>query len=253
MNEVRIDTGGRTATYSVPESYDELTRDQLLAVCAASDGRTAESDFYSALTGIDVETWESVPPEKRYFLKRLLDFLSDKEPAFSKQLLPWVEADGVRFIGYQPSFSNTTWEEFIYADGYMLSGRFREAAAVLYRPQRDGYTGETDRRIPFSIYGTDTRMKSFARLSDDQLTAFVLCYKTLRQRNLEAKYPNVFAHSPKQRRTSPNPTTPAFSWVGIHRDLMGDRFYDESKFYASNVHVILGRLDRVIRESRTKR
>ena len=43
------------------------------------------------------------------------------------------------------------------------------------------------------------------------------------------------------------------SWVAIHRDLMGDRFYDESKFYASNVHVILGRLDRVIRESRTKR
>ena len=124
---------------------------------------------------------------------------------------------------------------------------------MLYRPQRDGYTGETDRRIPFSIYGTDTRMKSFAHLSDDQLTAFVLCYKTLRQRNLEAKYPNVFAHSPKQRRTSPNPTTSAFSWVGIHRDLMGDQFYDESKFYASNVHVILGRLDRVIRESRTKR
>ena len=41
---------------------------------------------------------------------------------------------------------------------------------------------------------------------------------------------------------------PAFSWVAIHRDLMGDRFYDETKFYASNVHVILGRLDKVIRE-----
>ena len=41
---------------------------------------------------------------------------------------------------------------------------------------------------------------------------------------------------------------PAFSWVAVHRDLMGDRFYDESKFYASNVHVILGRLDKVIRE-----
>ena len=252
MNEVRIDTGGRTATYSVPESYDELTRDQLLAVCAASDGRTAESDFYSALTGIDVETWKSVPPEKRYFLKRLLDFLSDKEPAFSKQLLPWVEADGVRFIGYQPSFSNTTWEEFIYADGYMLSGRFREAAAVLYRPQRDDYTGETDRRVPFTIYGADTRMKHLAHLSDDQLTAFVLCYKTLRERNLENRYPNVFARSPKRRKTSPSQRESAFSWVSVHRDLMGDRFYDEAKFYASNVHVILNRLDRVMKEGHKK-
>lgn len=253
MNEIRIDIDGVQTVRKVPENYDELTRDQLLAVCAAAEGRTAESDFYSTLTGIDVETWEAVPPEKRYFLKRLFDFVFVKEPAFSKQLLHFLEADGVRYIGYQPSFSNTTWEEFIYADGYMLSGRFREAAAVLYRPQRDGYTGETDRRIPFSIYGTDTRMKSFAHLSDDQLTAFVLCYKTLRKLNLEAKYPNVFAHSPKRRKTSPNQQAPAFSWVGIHRDLMGDQFYDESKFYASNVHVILNRLDRVIREGRTKR
>lgn len=250
MNEIRIDIDGVQTVRKVPESYDELTRDQQLAVCAASDCGTSETAFYSALSGIGEETWEAVPPEKRHFLKRLFDFVFVKEPAFSKQLLPFLEADGVRFIGYQPSFSNTTWEEFIYADGYMLSGRFREAAAVLYRPQRDGYTGETDRRIPFTIYGTDTRMKSFAHLSEDQLTAFVLCYRTLRKRNLEAKYPNVFARAPKRPKTSPNDQPSAFSWVAVHRDLMGDRFYDESKFYASNVHVILGRLDKVIREGR---
>ena len=87
-------------------------------------------------------------------------------------------------------------------------------------------------------------------LSEDQLTAFVLYYTTLRRRNLEEKYPNVFARAPKRPKTSPNDKPPAFSWVGIHRDLMGDQFYDESKFYASNVHVILGRLDKVIREGR---
>lgn len=42
----------------------------------------------------------------------------------------------------------------------------------------------------------------------------------------------------------------AFSWVSVHRDIMGDQFYDEGTFFASNVHVILGRLDRVIREGR---
>lgn len=253
MKEVKVGIDGVLSVHHVPESYDELSREQLLTVCSSLGGALTESALYATLTGICKETWEEIPFPKRYFLMRLFDFVFEKEPAFSKQLLPFIEADGVRFIGYQPTFSNTTWEEFIYADGYMLSGRFREAAAVLYRPQRDDYTGETDRRVPFTIYGTDTRMKHLAHLSDDQLTAFVLCYKTLRQRNLEAKYPNVFAHTPKQRRTSPNPTAPAFSWVGIHRDLMGDQFYDESKFYASNVHVILGRLDRVIRESRTKR
>ena len=91
-------------------------------------------------------------------------------------------------------------------------------------------------------------MRLMNLLSEDQLTAFVLCYRTLRKRNLEEKYPNVFARAPKRPKISPNDQPPAFSWVAVHRDLMGDRFYDESKFYASNVHVILGRIDKVIKE-----
>ena len=252
MKEVKVSIDGVMSVHHVPESYDELSREQLLTVCSSLGGALTESVLYASLTGICKETWDVIPFPKRYFLMRLLDFVFEKEPAFSKQLLPFIEADGVRFIGYQPSFSNTTWEEFIYADGYMLSGRFREAAAVLYRPQRDDYTGETDRRVPFTIYGADTRMKHLAHLSDDQLTAFVLCYKTLRERNLENRYPNVFARSPKRRKTSPSQRESAFSWVSVHRDLMGDRFYDEAKFYASNVHVILNRLDRVMKEGHKK-
>ena len=252
MNRIKVEIDDKGTEYTVPECFDELTREQLLAVCSALGGTLSETAFYSALSGIPEETWQEIPFGKRYFLMRLFDFAFEKKPDMTKQLLPWIEADGVRLIGYQPSFSNTTWEEFIYADGYMLAGRFREAAAVLYRPQRGGYTGETDRRVPFTIYGADTRMKTLATLPEEQLTAFVLCYKTLRRRNREEKYPNVFARAPKRPKISPNDQSPAFSWVAVHRDLMGDRFYDESKFYASNVHVILGRLDKVIREGGRK-
>lgn len=248
MNEIKVDIDGVQTVHNAPENFDELTREQLLAVCAATGGTLSETAFYSALLGIPEETWEEIPFGKRYFLMRLFDFAFEKQPDMTKQLLPWIEADGVRLIGYQPTFSNTTWEEFIYADGYMLAGRYREAAAVLYRPQREDYNGETDRRVPFTIYGTDTRLKTFVNLSEDQLAAFVLCYTSLRRRFLEQRYPNVFARSPKRPKTSPNDRPPAFSWVAVHRDLMGDRFYDESKFYASNVHVILNRLDKVIRE-----
>jgi hypothetical protein len=253
MNEIKVDIDGVQTVHNAPECFDELTREQLLAVCSALGGTLSETAFYSALSGIPEETWQEIPFGKRYFLMRLFDFAFEKKPDMTKQLLPWIEADGVRLIGYQPTFSNTTWEEFIYADGYMLAGRCREAAAVLYRPQREDYNGETDRRVPFTIYGADTRMKTLAKLPEDQLTVFALCYKTLRRRNLEEKYPNVFARAPKRRKTSPNEPELSFSWVAVHRDLMGDRFYDESKFYASNVHVILGRLDKVIREGRSAR
>lgn len=249
MNEIRIIIDGRESAYNAPSCFDEMRREQLLALCRMNRNGD-ETDFYAAMSGIDAETWNSIPFEQRYHVKRLFDFAFTRSPEISRQLLPYIEAGGVRMIGFQPNFSNTTWEEFIYADGYMLAGKFRQAAAVLYRPQREDYNGETDRRIPFSIYGTDTRMKLFEDVGEDQLLAFLLCYKSLRKRNLEDKYPNVFARRPRKPKTSPNQQTPAFSWVSVHRDIMGDQFYDEGKFFASNVHVILGRLDRVIREGR---
>ncbi len=165
-----------------------------------------------------------------------------------------METGGQRFIGYQPGFSNTTWQEFIFADQYVIYGKYREAAACLYRPQRPDYNGETDRRIPFTIYGANSRMSHFNNLSEAELLAFVLNYKALRKRNLEEKYPFVFT-SPKQPQTDDEENSrlttpdPSFSWLPVHRTLMGDHFYDEPKFYELNVHVILNRLNTVIKEN----
>jgi len=250
MNEVKTVIDGRESVFNVPSCFDELSREQLLAVCRFADGDGGTgTGFVSLLTGIPSDIWNSLHFGHKYHILRLLDFVSEGKPSFTKQLLPYIDAGGIRMIGFQPNFSNTTWEEFIYADGYMLAGLFKQAAAVLYRPQRDGYNGETDRRVPFSIYGTDTRLNLFGQVSSEQLLAFVLCYKTLRKRNLEEKYPNVFARSAPRETSSRNAAHTSFSWVSVHRDLMGDQFFDEGKFYASNVHVVLGRLDKVIRDS----
>jgi hypothetical protein len=199
------------------------------------------------MTGIEKKSWNKLHFFQQYSIKRLFDFIS--VPEISKQLLPDIEINGQQFIGYQPGFSNTTWQEFIFADQYIMNGKYREAAACLYRPQRTDYTGETDRRIPFTIYGTNSRMQFFNNISEAELLAFVLNYKALRKRNLEDKY--LFVFSPKAQSTSQNNST--FSWVGTHRDLMGDKFYDETKFYELNVHVILNRLNTVIKDNRKTR
>jgi hypothetical protein len=144
-----------------------------------------------------------------------------------------------------------------------MNGKYREAAACLYRPQRPDYSGETDRRIPFTIYGTNSRMQHFNNIPEAELFAFVLNYKALRKRNLEEKYPFVFPNAKPEYNLDNNTEEPLtvgersrttnFSWVGIHRNLMGDRFYDETKFYELNVHVILNRLNTVIKANRKTR
>jgi hypothetical protein len=250
MNEIKIVSAGKEFIHHAPETFDEMTREQfiltaeqIIQVAAGIDN----DNYYIAMTGIEKKSWNKLHFFQRYSIKRLFDFIS--VPEISKQLLQSIEINGKQFIGYQPGFSNTTWQEFIFTDQYIMNGKFREAAACLYRQQRPDYTGETDRRIPFTIYGTNSRMEYFKNIPEAELFAFVLNYKALRKRNLEDKYPFVF--SPKAQSTSQNNST--FSWVGIHRDLMGDRFYDETKFYELNVHVILNRLNTVIKDNRKTR
>ena len=88
MNEIKVDIDGVQTVHNAPECFDELTREQLLAVCAAIGGRISESAFYSAMTGIPEETWQEIPFGKRYFLMRLFDFAFEKQSDMTKQLLP---------------------------------------------------------------------------------------------------------------------------------------------------------------------
>jgi len=249
MNEIKIVSAKKELIYHAPEAFDEMTREQFILtaeqIIHAASGIDADN-YYLAMMGIEKKIWNKLHFFQRYNIKQLFDFTTLVSPSISKQLLPHIDINGQRFVGYQPGFSNTTWQEFIFADQYIMSGKYREAAACLYRPQRPDYTGETDRRIPFTVYGTSSRLVFFNNIPEAELFAFVLSYKALRKRNLEEKYPFVF--SPKAHSTAQNNST--FSWVGIHRDLMGDHFYDETKFYELNVHVILNRLNTVIKESR---
>lgn len=249
MVDLKIAVNGRVHTSLVPERFDELSREQFFAVCRrmlrASQEKKPQPDFFPVLLGLDAKLWESLAPEQRHPLASLLAFTDTPAPKMSGLVVPFIEAGGQKLIGYQPTFSNTTWQEFVYADGFALAGRYREAAAVLYRPQRNPYDGETDRRIPFSIYGTDTRLALFDAVPEEVLLAVILNYNALRRTHLEEKYPRIFT-----RGGGSSGGGGAFSWVRIHRDLMGDQFFDEKKFFESNVHVILGRLDREIRRER---
>ena len=271
MNEIKITTNRKELIYNAPASFNEMTREQFILTAQKLLQTTSESEktshpvphishpkiYYLAMTGIPVKTWNTLHFYQRYTITHLFDFITEMPPLITKQLLPFIVFGNQQFIGYQPSFSNTTWQEFIFADQYILTGKFKEAVACLYRPQRPDYNGETDRRIPFTIYGTSSRLHFFNNLPEAELLAFVLNYKSLRKIHLEEKYPFIFqSHISSHSQPNDNNTdkeNSQFSWVSIHRSLMGDHFYDESKFYELNVHIILNRMNVVIQENRYKR
>ncbi|MDL2312454.1 hypothetical protein LJC68_06215 [Bacteroidales bacterium OttesenSCG-928-B11] len=251
MNELKIKDGDKETVYNAPACFDEMSRTQFIETCGYALGKIDADSYTISMLGMDRKLWDELEVFHRYVIRSMFAFVEIANPEISKQLLPFIEVAGQRFIGYQPNFSNTTWEEFIFADQYIMNGKFREVAAVLYRPQRTGYSGETDRRIPFTVYGTDSRLKLFAEMDEAQLLAFAVNYRALRKRNMEEKYPFVF--SVQKEKTAQEEQTASFSWIAIHRDLMGDQFYDETKFFSTNVHVILNRLNQTIKRSTVKR
>ncbi|MDL2312673.1 hypothetical protein LJC68_07340 [Bacteroidales bacterium OttesenSCG-928-B11] len=251
MNELKIEDNGKETVYNVPSCFDEMSRIQFIETCGHALGKSDTDSHAVSMTGMEKGLWEELELYHRHVIRSMFSFTEAADPEISKQLLPFVEIAGQRLVGYQPNFSNTTWEEFIFADQYVMDRKFKEAAAVLYRPQRRDYSGETDRRVPFTVYGTDSRLALFARMDDAQLLAFAINYRALRKRNLEEKYPSIF--SARKEQAEKEGQTVSFSWIGIHRTLMGDQFYDEAKFFSSNVHVILNRLNTVIRENRQRK
>lgn len=251
MNELKIVIDDKPTTYQIPSGFDEMDRQQYINACRTILDSENRDKYHLSIFGMNKKIWEELQPFQRYNIRSLLDFINEDSPHITRQLLPYIEIAGERFIGYQPNFSNTSWLEFIFADQYMMSGKYKEAAAVLYRSQRADYTGETDRRIEFTVYGTDTRMKHFTLIDEPQLLAFVINYRSLRKINLEEKYPYVFpAHKNKN---ADQKNEGGFSWVNTHRELMGDHFFDEIKFFDSNVHVILNRFNMVIRDNLRKK
>ena len=253
MNKLEYEIDGERHELQLPTSLAEMTGEQLVAAVRLMNGD--DGDPLRIVCGMPEDAFAALSDFQRFMIMDSFGWLNHLDMSslsFKGWKIPSIDVDGEVWYGPTSNFGNITWGEFVYADQCMIQGFHRAAVAALFRPQRKDYDGETDRRVPFTIYGADTRMRLMNLLSDDQLEAFVLCYTSLRKRFLEQRYPNVFARAPKRPKTSPNDKPPAFSGVAVHRDLMGDRFYDESKFFASNVHVILGRLDKVIREGGRK-
>ena len=129
--------------------------------------------------------------------------------------------------------------------------------AVLYRPQRVKWDGESDRRIPFTTYGITKRYKEFAEIDDTLIYAIITNYRAMRTASLEEIYTEIFPYKHSfDNEENPNQSSQnenMFSWANVHTNLLGDDLSNESKYLQLNVHTVLNRLNTIIKENRTKK
>ena len=244
------------------ETIKELDRNRQIieAIKYRADklaNKRASDAFFSIVCGIDPAHVKLLEPYHKFSIEELFEFLlnEDWNASFTEQKFYSLTVEKDNFYGYISNFGNTTWEEFIWADQCFINKDYRSLIAVLYRQKRKNYDGETDIRIPFTNYGITKRLPVINKLDDATIFALVLQYKAMRKASLEEKYPQIFPEpmQPEPDET-PEPESPNnFSWVKVHRNILGDNFVQEKEYLQLNVHTVLNRLNDVIIESRKRK
>ncbi|MDD4847304.1 MAG: hypothetical protein PHR53_00865 [Bacteroidales bacterium] len=259
MNNIEISLKQKTWNIVAPENFNEVSGDQYLKMAhrllALSRGSATIFSDIAEILNIKPSVWNQLSVAQRYTVRELVAWMDDPENhPTARQLIDSVTIDGCKLVGCQSSFGNTTWEEFIYADQFLISGRFKECAAVLYRPIRDPYTGETDIRIPFTKYGTDRRLPLFSKLDETTLFAIILNYRMMRRVSIEERYKNVFpsymSGNDSETQEPADSNSGNFSWVNVHRTLLGENYFNENQYLQLNVHTVLHRMNEVIESNK---
>ena len=252
MKSLKIKIKKNEFNYSIPESINELSRSQFLIlvefILSESDEMIGDN-FVRKILGIPVTVWKHLNKSEIYIFKSEIDQLVEQISLINKQLVDYIEIENSKFVGFNSAFDNTTWNELVHVEQFFIAKMYQEAAAVLYRPVKKNHDGESDPRIPFNIYGLNKRVSVFKKLDNIQLFAFVLNYKSLHKFYFEDKYPFIWQKQYASEEPEKQKETGTFSWLNLHRSILGDNFFDEDKFLNSNAHTVLNRINSAIKDN----
>lgn len=230
-------------TRQLPEKWNELNRDQLLAISRATflqRDRSLQKIFIAhkflklpfgvfrkiALTDIDA----------------VYNSMSERmgENNLYKTLITDFTLRAVKYYGPSDMGNNLTLDEFAKADKHYSAFTSRKNVddldkliACLYREKRSDLK-QTDReydgdlRVPFNEYHVANRALRVHRLSDDIKYAILLQYSGFRK-FLQDRYPLTFSGGESSK----------YGISGMVVELAGPKFGTTDETFKSNIHPIL--------------
>jgi hypothetical protein len=261
MKELVINCNEKKHTCQLPENFSEMNDVQFIEAVKYRINKLAEKPttdtFFTNLCGIDPHIVKQLPSYHKYSIEQLFEYILEKDLniAFKAQKIPKIKIEETEYYGYWPDFENTTWEEFILADQFFMDNDYKSLISLLYRQKRENHDGETDIRIPFTKYGILKRLTIVNKLDETTILALALQYKAMRQASLEQKYTQIFPEHIKfedDEKQEPEAQN-KFSWLQVHRNILGDNIAQEKEYLQLNVHTVLHRLNTAIIESKKRK
>jgi len=203
MNQVQIDNIHR----SLPSTWNELTREQLLYVSGLFASKLTLVEFrVKALfefLSVKRNLLKRVAPEDAYTLCESLNFLN-KEVTLTKNLLPVIKTGLKKYYGPADSMVFCTFGEFTLAcsalDEFQKTGEEKyldQLVTILYRPKkvfwsiRKYFTDNQDPRVRFMNRSLKKRTSRMAKV-DHCIKYSVFLFFTGVLNSLTRVYPYVY-------------------------------------------------------------
>jgi hypothetical protein len=210
MNQVYIDHVSR----SLPSSWNELTRKQLILVSSLFNKGVTQVEFRVRLLfkflNIKTRLWKTIPADDMHGLGQSLNFLLEKV-TLTKALIPTIRLTRfpwVRYYGPMDGMETSTFGEFTKAQvRYEQYDRTHEPAildelvAILFRRKktlwciRRHFVETTDPRVRFMDRTLPIRAKKMARLPHEIKYAVYLFFSGV-YGSLPERFPNVYRSKP---------------------------------------------------------
>ncbi len=247
MKKIDFVVAGKRYEYSVPEKWDEMSADQFRTYVEVGNFGI---DLVRRIIGMHDVVAVSLNMGQWWQLRQEFEWLKDTDNVGKLFINQVTLTDGTVCYGYNADFSNITWEEWMFCDTYANAGRWDVLAAVLYRPERENWNHETDRRIPFTKYGAESRVARMNELDPLTLRCIQLNYKMLRKR-LTDHYSQIFSlpdEEEEEGRKKKN--AGSTDWLTIIRNMMGDNFFEEQKYYNISVPAVFFQLEARVKEAK---
>lgn len=198
--------------YPIPSRWDELSRDQLIAIAALSQeqitGPNIAKLFFLILTQ-SLTWWKRMRLQWFCFFQATTEELADflfltrsftEFPDFTRQIIEKIEGDSVLLYAPRSKFSNLTLWEYILSEKYFLAYlRSRDITqldllvAVLYRPARKDYDPDThdDIRVPLIDSAVPARAGRLVKIPLSLKLAILMWYDGCRQYTVRS-FPEIF-------------------------------------------------------------
>lgn len=238
----------RTAKGNLPETWEEVTPRQIVAIACTANNSISDIAFLAAMTGIRKRIIKKLSDFQRFCITEALTFF-EVETMYNGFVIQQFKVKGIEYTTPKQKLKGMTFGQFIFVDTlfgiYMNDHKpadLHQFLAALCIPSGEKFNEEN----------MEPHSHILAKAKPELKEALIINYQLVKAW-LQKTYPLIFpeVEEPEDQQHSNTAKRPYDSsgWIKIFESIVGDSIIDRDKYAALPIHDTFRYLSRKIREN----